>query len=193
MNALDLACFGGESEGLRCNAEEARRLVQVEPWLVPIRCRPEDRDLVMRPVCGDPLPCPAIAMPGHQAVAVENAGIRSSLAISTSCRMAAMISPEVLLRFPRRRFGRRSSVWAPSRCPAASPSTRPPAIRYPARKTAAENHCVALVDQFMNMDLAARPRLPGIKQLALRAGPVGVPSPSCSIQSDHTARSATSH
>ena len=27
--------------------------------------------------------------------------------------MAAMISPEVLLRCPRRRFGRRSSVWAP--------------------------------------------------------------------------------
>src|SRR6266540_2185104 len=74
MNAFDLACFDGESEGLRCNAEEARRLVQVEPWLGPIRCRPEDRDLVMRSVCGDPLPCPAIAMPGHQAVAVENAG-----------------------------------------------------------------------------------------------------------------------
>lgn len=28
----------------------------------------------MRSVCGDPLPCPAIAMPGHQAVADENAG-----------------------------------------------------------------------------------------------------------------------
>lgn len=74
MNAFYLACFGGESEGLRRNAEEACSIVEVERWFVPIRCRPEDRDLVMRPVCGDPLSCPAIAMPGHQAVAVENAG-----------------------------------------------------------------------------------------------------------------------
>ncbi len=59
---------------VRCNAEEARRLVQVEPRLVAIRRRPEDRDLVMRSVCGDPLPSPAIAMLGHQAVAIENAG-----------------------------------------------------------------------------------------------------------------------
>ena len=74
MNALDLAGFGGEPEGLRRNAEQARRLVQVEPWFDAVRCRAEDRDLVMRPVCGDPLPGPAIAMAGHQAVAVENAG-----------------------------------------------------------------------------------------------------------------------
>ena len=74
MNALDLTCLSGEPEGLRCNAEKAGRLVQVKPWFVLLRCRPEDRDLVMRSVRGDPLPCPAIAMPGHQAVAVENAG-----------------------------------------------------------------------------------------------------------------------
>jgi AraC-like DNA-binding protein len=31
----------------------------------------------------------------------------------------------------------------------------------------------------MNMDLATRPRMPWIEKLALRAGSVGVPSPSC--------------
>jgi hypothetical protein len=41
--------------------------------LVPVRGRPKDWDLVMRPVCRDPLPGPAIAVPCHQAVAVENA------------------------------------------------------------------------------------------------------------------------
>lgn len=33
----------------------------------------------MRSVCGDTLPCPAIAMPGHQAVAVENTGDQHQL------------------------------------------------------------------------------------------------------------------
>src|SRR5882724_8271826 len=74
MNAVDLAGFGGEPESLRCNTEEARRLVQVEPWLVPVRRRPEDGDLVMESMRGGPLSCPAIAMPGHEAVPVENAG-----------------------------------------------------------------------------------------------------------------------
>ena len=74
MNAFDLACLGGEPEGLPCNAEKACGLVQVEPRLVALRRRPEDRNLVMRPVRRDPFARPAIAMPGHQAVAVENAG-----------------------------------------------------------------------------------------------------------------------
>ena len=39
--------------------------------------------------------------------------IRSSLAMSTSWRTAAMMSAEVLLRCPRRRFGKRISLWAP--------------------------------------------------------------------------------
>jgi hypothetical protein len=40
----------------------------------------------------------------------------------------------------------------------------------------------------MNMDLATYPRMPWIKKLAL-VGPVGVPSPSCTIIIDRTARS----
>ena len=74
MNTFDLACFRGEPEGLRHNAEETRGLAQIEPRLVPVRRRPEDRDLVMRPERGNPLARPAIAMAGHQAVPVENAG-----------------------------------------------------------------------------------------------------------------------
>src|ERR1700682_158263 len=74
MPRFDLARFGGEPKRLRCNAEHPRRLVQIKPWLAPIRRRPKNRDLMMRPERGDPLPCPAIAVAGHQAVPVEDAG-----------------------------------------------------------------------------------------------------------------------
>src|SRR6266852_2190865 len=74
MTSIDLARFGGEPKRLRCDAEQTRRLVQIEPWLVPLRRRPKDRDIMMRPERGDPLPCPAIAVAGHQAVPVEDAG-----------------------------------------------------------------------------------------------------------------------
>ena len=39
--------------------------------------------------------------------------MRSSPAISTSSRTAAMMSLDVLLRWPRRRFGKRISLWTP--------------------------------------------------------------------------------
>ena len=39
--------------------------------------------------------------------------MRSSLAISTNWRTAAITSAEVLVRCPRRRLGRRISVWTP--------------------------------------------------------------------------------
>src|SRR5260370_8140153 len=74
MIPFDLARFDGEPERLRCNAEQTRRLVQIKPWLVPIWRRPKGRDLMMRPERADPLPCPAIAVAGHQAVPVEDAG-----------------------------------------------------------------------------------------------------------------------
>src|ERR1700738_1357043 len=74
MPPFDLARFGGEPKRLRCNAEQTRRLVQIEPWLVPVWRRPKDPDLIMRPERGARLPCPAIAVAGHQAVPVEDAG-----------------------------------------------------------------------------------------------------------------------
>src|SRR5258706_1853336 len=74
MPPFDLARFGGEPKRPRCNAEQTGRLVQIKPWLVPIWRRPKDRDLMMRPERADPLPCPAIAVAGHQAVPVEDAG-----------------------------------------------------------------------------------------------------------------------
>src|ERR1700731_2118626 len=74
MTSIDLARFGSEPKRLRCDAEQTRRLVQIEPWLVPIRRRPKGRALMMRPGRGGPLPCPAIAVAGHQAVPVEDAG-----------------------------------------------------------------------------------------------------------------------
>jgi hypothetical protein len=67
----------------------------------------------------------------------------------------------------------RSSRDAPARAEAPiehPPGNLQPAIRYPARKTAAENLCFVLVDHFMNMDLATRPGMPWIEKLALRAG-----------------------
>ena len=78
MRPFDFARFGGEPERLRCNAEQTRRLVQIKPWLVAIRRRPKDRDLMMRPERGDPIPCPAIAVAGDQAIPVEDAGNQSS-------------------------------------------------------------------------------------------------------------------
>ena len=74
MSPFDFARFGGEPKRLRCNAEQTRRLVQIKPWLVAIWRRPKDRDLMMRPERGDPLPCPAIAVAGDQAIPVEDAG-----------------------------------------------------------------------------------------------------------------------
>src|SRR3984893_18542022 len=74
MTRFDLARFDGEPKRLRCNADQTRRLVQIKPWLVPVWRRPKDRDLMMRPERGDPLPCPAIAVAGHQAVPGEDAG-----------------------------------------------------------------------------------------------------------------------
>ncbi|ANT54601.1 hypothetical protein MEA186_31721 [Mesorhizobium amorphae CCNWGS0123] len=74
MSPFDLARLGGEPEGLRCNAEKAHRLVPVKPWLFAVWRRPEDRDLMMRPVRGDPFACPSIATAGHQSIAVEDAG-----------------------------------------------------------------------------------------------------------------------
>ncbi|MER8602128.1 hypothetical protein NKH09_30685 [Mesorhizobium sp. M1339] len=74
MNAFDLARLGGEPEGLRGNAEKARRLVQVKPWLFAVGRWPEDRDRMMRPVRGDPFAGPSIAVAGHQSIAVEDAG-----------------------------------------------------------------------------------------------------------------------
>src|SRR3981081_4531204 len=74
MTSFDFARFDGEPERLRCNAEQTRRLVQIKPWLVSIWRRPKDRDLMIRPERADPLPCPAFAVAGHQAVPVEDAG-----------------------------------------------------------------------------------------------------------------------
>src|SRR6266849_8204214 len=74
MEGFDFARFGGEPERLRCNAEQTRRFVQIKPWLVSIWRRPKDRDLMIRPERADPLPCPAIAVAGRQAVPVEDAG-----------------------------------------------------------------------------------------------------------------------
>ena len=110
MTRFDLARFGGEPKRLRCDAEQTRRLVQVKPWLVPIRRRPEDRDLVMRPERGDPLTCPAIAVAGQQAVPVEDAGNQIIIGDENQLPDGGEMSAEVLLRCPRRRLGRRSSV-----------------------------------------------------------------------------------
>jgi Transposase, Mutator family len=43
MTRFDFARFDGEPKRLRCNAEQIHRLVQIEPWLVPIWRRPKDR------------------------------------------------------------------------------------------------------------------------------------------------------
>lgn len=49
-------------------------MLLIKPLLTPVQRGAEDRDPVMRPVRRDPLSCAAIAMPGHEAVAVENVG-----------------------------------------------------------------------------------------------------------------------
>lgn len=74
MNAFDVARFGGDPERLRRNAEQTCGLVQIEPRLDPVRRQAEDRNRVVRPERGDPLPRPAIAVAGQQTVSVEDAG-----------------------------------------------------------------------------------------------------------------------
>jgi len=105
MLPFDFARFGGEPERLRCNAEQTRRLVQIEPWLVPIWRRPKDRDLMMRLERGDPLPCPAIAVAGHQAVPVEDAGNQTIIGDENQ-----LADGGDAVALPRRRLCRRSSV-----------------------------------------------------------------------------------
>src|ERR1700680_4675012 len=74
MSTENLLWGAPRIHGELLNAEQTRRLVQIKPWLAPIWRRPKDRDLMMRPERGDPLPCPAIAVAGHQAVTVEDGG-----------------------------------------------------------------------------------------------------------------------
>jgi hypothetical protein len=56
-----------------------------------------------------------------------------------------------------------------------------PPVQWLARKGAAEDRRVTLLDHFMDKDLPLSPGMPWIKKLALNTGPVGVPSLSCII------------
>lgn len=84
----------------------------------------------------------------------------------------------------RGKVGVRNSDDTPVRagCPIEHPrrNLQPP-IQCPTGKAAAEDRCAILLDHFMNVNLPPRPRMPWIKKLALRAGPVGVPSLSCTM------------
>src|SRR4030088_430249 len=115
MTPFDLARFGGEPKRLRCNAEQTRRLVQIKPWLVPVWRRPKDRDLMMGPERGDPLPCPAIAVAGHQAVPVEDAGNQ-------------------LIIGDENQFGGRRRAWRRRCCCAARGGASAGAVRYERRR-----------------------------------------------------------
>ena len=74
MNAFDLTGVGGKPKRFGCDAQEARRLVQSKPWLLPVRCWPEYRDFMMRPERRDAFAGPAVAVARHQSVAIEDAG-----------------------------------------------------------------------------------------------------------------------
>lgn len=63
-------CTSSPSYGSEPTQRQRPRLPSASPKGIPSSAQSGPS----RPVCGDPLPCPAIAMPGHQAVAVENAG-----------------------------------------------------------------------------------------------------------------------
>src|ERR1700730_3666296 len=126
MTSFDLARFGGEPERLRCNAEQTRRLVQIKPWLVPIWRRPKDRDLMMRPQRGDPLPCPAIAVAGHQAGTGPGSELRRPLGITIigglilSQALTLYTTPVIYLlldRLHRRLWGGRGGATAEGRAP----------------------------------------------------------------------------
>lgn len=113
MDAFDFTCLRGEPERFRRDAEHSRGIGQVEPWLFSVWRRPEDGDLMVRPVRRYPLPRPAIAVAGHQAVPVQDAGDQVIIGNEHQSRDGRDDSPKVLLRCPRRRFGKRSSVWTP--------------------------------------------------------------------------------
>src|SRR5260221_9313032 len=105
MTHFDLARFGGEPKRPRCNAEQTRRLVQIKPWLVPIWRWPKDRDLVMRPERADPLPCPAIAVAGHQPVPVEDAGDQIIIADENKLAAGGRDAAEVCFAVPQGHLG----------------------------------------------------------------------------------------
>lgn len=66
------------------------------------------------------------------------------------------------------------------------------ALRHRTADTAAENVHVHPLDGLMNVNVTAGPRMPPIENLA-NIGPVGVPSPRCTIPSVRTAVWATAH
>ena len=85
-------------------------LAQVEPRLVALLGRTVDWDLVMRPQRRYAFPGPAIAMTRGQLVSIEDAGDQFIVGNEDKLPDCAMMSCDVLLRCPRRRLGRRSSV-----------------------------------------------------------------------------------
>lgn len=57
-------------------------------------------------------------------------------------------------------------------------------------KGAAEKRCILLLDHLVDRDLPPSPGMPWVKKLALKTGPVGVPSSSCTTRFARTAPSA---
>ena len=64
-----------------------------------------------------------------------------------------------------------------------------PPMQCLARKGAAENRRVLLVDNLVDKDLPSGPGMARVKKLALKADPVGVPSSSCTTADARTRRS----
>ena len=74
MQGIDLTCFSGKPERLGRDAEQPRRLTEVEIRFHPVLRRPIDRDRVVGAQRGHPLAGPAVAIAGDKAISIEDAG-----------------------------------------------------------------------------------------------------------------------
>ena len=91
MDGGDFAGLRRQSEGFGCDLEKPRGLAEIEPGLDPVISRLEHRNAVMRAQRCDALPRPAVAVTSDKAIP------------------AVITSAEALLRWPRRRLGKR--IW----------------------------------------------------------------------------------
>ena len=98
MQGVDLTCFSGKPERLGRDAEQPCPLTEVEIRFHPVLRRPIDGDRVVGAQRGHPPAGPAVTIASDKAISIKMPAIKSSLAISTRWRTAAMMSGAVLLR-----------------------------------------------------------------------------------------------
>jgi hypothetical protein len=113
MHRIDLPRFGSQPERLGTDVKKCRRLSEVEPRFDTVCSRTINRDPIVRSKSGNTLTRPSIAVTGPQLVSVENA--RDEIVVGNKHQLTDGIDDVGCcgIALPRRRRGKRSSVWPP--------------------------------------------------------------------------------